>query len=154
MAETTVSGWNPVALRLALGVIIFVHGIGKLLDVGPASPGIEGFTGYLANLMVPYPELFAWIVALVETVGGILVFIGLFARYASALIVIDMAAATWLVHIPNGLVASGGELPIVLGLIGIAIVLSGPGHLSIERAVFGRELVPGGGRRRDSTTAE
>jgi putative oxidoreductase len=144
MSETTVSGWNPVALRLALGVIIFVHGIGKLLNIGPASPGIEGFTDYLANLMVPFPEVFAWIVALVETIGGILIFIGLFARYASALIVIDMAVATWLVHIPQGLVKSGGELPIVLGLIAIALVISGPGKLSIERTVFGRELGPGG----------
>jgi putative oxidoreductase len=144
MSETTVSGWNPVALRLALGVIIFVHGIGKLLNIGPASPGIEGFTGYLADLMVPFPEVFVWVVALVETIGGILVFIGLFARYASALIVIDMAVAIWLVHLPQGLVESGGELPIVLGLIAIAIVLSGPGYLSIEQTVFGRELGPGG----------
>lgn len=142
MAEASISGWNPVVLRLALGGIIFVHGIGKLLNIGPAATGIEGFTGYLAKLMVPYPEVFAWIVALVETVGGILVFVGLFARYAAALLVIDMAVATWLVHLPQGLVASGGELPIVLGLIGIAIVLSGPGHLAVERAVFGRELVP------------
>lgn len=154
MAETTVSEWNPVVLRIALGVIIFIHGIGKLFNVGPASPGIEGFTGYLELLMVPFPEIFAWIVAIVETVCGVLVFIGFLARYASALIVIDMAAATWFAHIPNGLVASGGELPIVLGLIGIAIVLSGPGHLSIERAVFGRELVPSGGQRHDSTTTE
>jgi putative oxidoreductase len=143
MSETTVSGWNPVALRLALGVIIFVHGIGKLLNIGPASPGIEGFTDYLADLMVPFPEVFAWIVALVETIGGILVFIGLFARYASALIVIDMAVAIWLVHLPN-IVASGGELPIVLGLIAIALVLSGPGYLSVEQTIFGRELGPRG----------
>lgn len=152
MSETTVSEWNPVVLRLALGGIVFVHGIGKLLNVGPASPGIDGFTGLLTDLMVPYPEVFAWIVAIVETVGGILIFIGLFARYASALIVIDMAVATWLVHLPQ-IVDSGGELPIVLGLIGIAIVLSGPGRLSIERTVFGRELVPRG-EWRDSITAK
>ena len=31
----------------------------------------------------------------------------------------------------------------VLGLTAIALVFSGPDRLSLERAIFGRELVPG-----------
>lgn len=153
MSETR-SGWNPVVLRLALGGIVFVHGLGKLLGVGPAAieGGVGGFTSYLMSLGVPFPEVAAWVVTLVETVGAVLVLLGILTRYVAALVVIDMAAAVWFAHLPQGLVASGGELPIVLGFIAIALVLGGPGRLSVERGALGRELVPGSSGERESTS--
>ena len=133
-------------MRVALGGIILVHGLGKLLDVGPAATGgVSGFAGFLASLSVPFPELMAWVVALVETVGALMIIGGLFTRYAATLVAIDMAAATWLVHLPNGfLVAEGGfAYTLVLGLIAIGLVLSGPGRLALDHAIFGREMLPG-----------
>jgi putative oxidoreductase len=143
MSETR-SGWTPVILRLALGGIVLVHGLGKLLSVGPAAVegGVDGFAGYLMSLGVAFPEVAAWAVTIVETVGAVLILLGILTRYVAALVVIDMAGAIWFAHLPQGLVASGGELPIALGLVGIAVILSGPGRLSVERAALGHELVP------------
>jgi putative oxidoreductase len=151
--SATSSEWSPAVLRLALGGIVLVHGLGKLLNVGPAAVGgVSGFTSYLMSLGVPFPQVTAWVVTLVETVGAVLVLLGILTRYMAALIAIDMAGAVWFAHLSQGLVASGGELPIALGLVAIALVLGGPGRLSVERAALGRELVPGSTGERESTS--
>jgi putative oxidoreductase len=139
--------WSALLMRLALGTVFVVAGAGKVLGVGPKASGIEGFAGFLASLGVPSPTLFAWIVGTVELVGGLLLLVGLFTRYAAVLLAADMFVATWLVHLPNGFaVADGGiEFTMVLLLISIALVLSGPGRFALEYAVFGREIVPGRG---------
>lgn len=141
------SNKNILLTRVALGVVILVHGIGKLFGVGPAAtgPGIPGFEGFLTSLGVPSPLLFAWIVALVETLGGLFILFGLLTRVAAALVAVDMAVAAYLVHLPNGFVATDGgyELVFVLFVLAVSLVISGDGgRLSLERAVFGRELVP------------
>ena len=74
-----------------------------------------------------------------------MIIVGLFTRYAAALVAIDMAAATWLVHIPVGFTPNDGGFAytLALGLIGISLVLSGPGRLALEYGIFGREILPG-----------
>ncbi len=142
--------WSPVFMRLGLGIIFIVAGAGKVFGIGPKSTGgISGFAGFLAQLGVPAPELFAWIVALVELVGGLFILAGLFTRYMAALVATDMAVAIWLVHIPNGFAVDNGgyEFPLALLLLAIALILSGPGALSLERAIFGHELLPKTRRR-------
>jgi putative oxidoreductase len=67
----------------------------------------------------------------------------LFVRVTSALIAIDMFVATVLVHLPSGYPAAsnGIELTLTLTLIALALVASGPGAFSVERALFDRELL-------------
>lgn len=146
---TTVSGSNMNILltRVALGVVILVHGVGKLLGMGPAAtgPGIPGFEGFLVSLGVPSPLVFAWIVALVETLGGLAILLGFLTRLAAILIAVDMATAAYLVHLPNGFVATDGgyELVLVLFILSLSLLISGDGgRLSLERMVFGREILP------------
>ncbi|SIR72715.1 putative oxidoreductase [Haladaptatus litoreus] len=139
--------WSPIFIRLAMGIVFVVAGAGKF-GIGPKSTGsIAGFAGFLAQLGVPAPELFAWVVGLVELVGGILLLVGLFTRYVAVLIAVDMAVATLLVHLPNGFAVvnngpTGYEYTLTLTLIAISLVFSGPGALSLEHALFGRELLP------------
>ncbi|RBI60789.1 DoxX family protein [halophilic archaeon] len=152
--------WSPIFLRLAVGIVFVVAGAGKVFGLGPKSTGgIAGFAGFLAQLGVPAPELFAWIVGLVELVGGILLLVGLLTRYVAVLIAIDMAVATWLVHLPNGFAVvnngpTGYEYTMTLALIAISLVFSGPGALSLEHALFGRELLPKSRTERPSQQAE
>jgi putative oxidoreductase len=141
--------WSPVCIRLAVGIVFVVAGAGKVLGIGPKSTGgIAGFAGYLAQLGIPAPEVFAWIVGLLELVGGILLLVGMFTRYIAILIAIDMVVATWLVHLPNGFAVvsngpTGYEYTMTLALIAISLAFSGPGALSLEHALFGREIFPG-----------
>ncbi|ADJ15998.1 DoxX family protein [Halalkalicoccus jeotgali] len=145
-------GWSPVFVRVALGLVFLVAGVGKVFAVGPKATGIAGFAGFLASLGVPMPTLFAWLVGLLELTGGALLLLGLFTRYAAVLLAIDMLVATLLVHLPSGFaVGNGGyEYTLVLALVSISLVFSGPGRLALEYAVFDREFLPGNSRRSDS----
>lgn len=140
------AAFGPVFVRLALAISLVVSGVGKVFNLGPKAFGIEGFAGYLAGLGVPAPGVLAWVVGGIELVGGLLILVGLLTRVSAALAAVTMAAATVLAHAPNGFVVSEGgfEYTLALTLIAASLVCSGPGALSVERAVFGRELVFGG----------
>ena len=139
--------FNPVVLRLGFGIILITHGIGRF-NVGPfaSENGVAGFAGFIGGqLGIPAPLFFAWVVTLVEVVGGVLILLGLFTRYVAGLAAIDMFVAMVLFHLPRGFSAyanAGYEYTMMLTLVGIALILSGPGALSLERALFGRELLP------------
>ncbi|WP_241768184.1 DoxX family protein [Haloferax sp. ATB1] len=128
-------------VRLALGIPMLISGVGKVLAIGPKPMGISGFAGFLTSLGVPFPTVAAWGVGLIELVGGLLLVVGVAVRVVSALIAVDMVVATVLYHLPNGYPAgsNGIELTLVLTLIAAALVLSGPGTLSVEHALFDQE---------------
>lgn len=136
------SDWSVALLRFGLGIVFLVHGIGKLFGVGPAAADLAGFAGMLSGMNVPAATFFAYVVAIVEGLGGLLVLLGLFTRYASALIAVDMLTATVLVHLPNGFAVSNGgyEFVLVLFLMATSLVLSGAGALSLELALFDEEF--------------
>ena len=123
--------WAALALRLALGAVFMAHGWSKL--TGPLGMA-EGFN--IASWGWPYPVFWAWVVAIVETLGGLLVIVGLFTRIAAMLIAIVMAVALFKVRLTLGFV-DGFEREFSLFLIAIALVLGGPGALSIDRDILG-----------------
>lgn len=139
------ASYGPLAIRIGIGVVYFVHGIGKLAAVGPAAAGIGGTTGFFASLGIPAPGLFAWVVALVETFGGLAILLGVLTRYAAALVAIDALVATVIYHAPNGFVVTGNglEFTLVNFFAALALVFLGAGAFSLERALRGEEWVPG-----------
>jgi putative oxidoreductase len=121
--------WAPLVLRLGLGIVFLVHGVGKLFAVGPAAVGVSNFAGFLSGMGIPLAVLVAWIVALLETVGGIAIILGVFVRPAAFLLAINMLVALFLVHWKNGFSASNGgyEFVFVLALGSLALALRGSG---------------------------
>ncbi len=119
-----------LVLRIVAGIIFIVHGAGKLFGVGPAAVGMTGFTGFLTMLSIPAPVVAAWVVALVEFVGGIAVLLGVWTRPFAVLLAINMAVAF--------VVASKFRLPkgdLELALFGIAatLALAGSGAYALMR---------------------
>jgi putative oxidoreductase len=143
------SGWGLFLLRIPLGLVMFVAGWKKVFDFG-----VPMFAKALAGLGVPLPEFFAWAVTLVEVVGGAFIIIGLLSRISALLLAIDMLAAIFLVTIDIGFLSSSGKSGIELNLLLIggflAILLAGPGSISVDRLLEGRrataaEARPAGG---------
>lgn len=93
------------------------------------------FVNVVAQLGFPWPALFAVLSALAESAGALLVAVGLFTRWAAAIISINMAVALF-----NE--ASRGdpiELPAFYLLGALAIAVLGPGRWSIDgRRTHGR----------------
>jgi len=128
------AGLAPLAVRLIVGLIMAAHGLQKLL-AGPGS-----FGQVLAQLNVPAPTLMAYVVTLVELVGGILLIVGLLSRLSALLLTIDLVVAILLVKVNVGLLSpqSGGvgaELDLALIAGFLVILFAGPGRLSIDRAL-------------------
>ena len=80
---------NPglLILRVFLGAALLTHGWGKMFG------GLEQFTGFVASLGVPAPQVMAFLAAFSESFGAILLAVGLLARPAAFLIVCTMAVA-------------------------------------------------------------
>ncbi len=78
----------PVLLffRLNWGWQFYQTGIGKLT-------GHAQVVDYFTQLHIPYPDLNAWFVGGVETVGGILLILGLASRATGVVLAVNMIVA-------------------------------------------------------------
>jgi putative oxidoreductase len=116
---------GKLILRLALGLLILLHGIAKIQG------GIGGIEGMLAG--VGLPAQLAWGVYVGEVVAPILVLLGFYARIGGALIALNMIVAIFLAHRAEllQLTQSGGwalELQGMFLFTAIALMLIGPGR--------------------------
>ncbi len=109
-------------LRIGVGVIFIVAGWGKLT-------GIEGVQGFFGNLGIPLPALMAWVVALVEFVGGIMVLAGAYIRIPAILLAIVMVVAIITTKIGQEFTAY--RLDMMLLLVNAALALMGAGKYSV-----------------------
>ncbi|MDP9898819.1 DoxX family protein [Variovorax ginsengisoli] len=119
---------GKLILRLALGILILLHGIAKL------SSGVGFVSGMLASHGLP--SALAYLVYVGEIVAPVLVIVGVFTRPAALVIAINMLFAFWLVHMKDLLVIgkTGGwalELQGIFLFTAIAVAFLGAGRLSL-----------------------
>ena len=115
-------------IRLMVGAVFIYHGWSKV------NGGVPKFAEMLGKMNVPLPTASAWISALTEFVGGILIAMGLFSRIAALPMAFNMAVAVFMVHWKNGFSGQGGyEYPMALGVILLALALTGPGRIAVTR---------------------
>lgn len=123
------AGYAPLVIRVVVGIVMAAHGLQKLRG-GPAA-----FGGFLESLAVPFPTFMAYVVTIVELVGGILLILGLFSRWAGLLLTLDLVVAVLLVKVNVGLIAAqgaGAELDLALIAGFVTILLAGPGKVSLD----------------------
>jgi putative oxidoreductase len=116
------NGMNPelglTILRVVLGVIFIAHGLPKLTG------GIEDTVGFLGAVGIPAPIVAAWFIALLETLGGLMLLVGFFVTPVSLLLVIHMMTGIVFVHAPNGFYVIGpGEGGVEFNLLLVASLL-------------------------------
>jgi len=127
--------WMPIPVRLALGGIFIAHGCQKVLGKF-GGPGFNKFISFPA----PYPFMRpAWlwmaVAALSELVGGILVLLGLLTRVGAFLIAVTMIVAIFGVHWPVFFAPQGFEYPLALLAMAVALLISGGGYASFDKAL-------------------
>jgi len=131
--------WAVFILRVVLGVTFMLHGAQKLFGVFPPGFPVPALAAFLTKIGI-HPGLFwAWLVTIVEFVGGSFLIFGFATRIAAALLVIEMTVVVIKVNGPVGFFwlrpGGGFEFPMTLGFIALALVLSGPSRLSVDRAI-------------------
>ena len=122
------SGWSLTLLRVVLGIVFLYHGYLKLFVSG----GFTGTANFFTSLGIPVPVYSALLVSVVEFAGGLFLILGVATRWSSALLLVEMLVALFLVHLKNGFLVSNGGYEFVLVLIaGLVVVFaSGPGKLA------------------------
>lgn len=132
----TWNDWAPLPLRLILGGAFMAHGISKFQG------GIENTAGFFGSLGIPAPGLMAWAVALLETVGGLMLIVGAFTAIVSVLLILNMLVAMFTVHWDAGFFFTNQPPGIEVNLLFIAgllaLVLGGPGAYSVDRTMRDR----------------
>lgn len=90
-----VQNYTQFAIRLVVGLIFVIAGFSKVM-------AIEGITGLLTSVGIPLAVFFAWIVAIVELVGGVFLILGLFDKITASLLSFVMLVAVLTVHLSQG----------------------------------------------------
>jgi len=107
--------------RIITGLLFLEHGLMKLVGF-PAAMG----TGHLPPLMLA--------AGIIETVGGILIALGLYSRIAAFICSGQMAVAYFMVHAAKGIypALNGGDGAILFCFIFLYLAAAGPGSFAVN----------------------
>ncbi|NGX60984.1 MAG: putative oxidoreductase CatD [Chlamydiae bacterium] len=118
-------------IRLYWGGLLIITGLGKFASI----PEVSDF---FASLNIPAPTFLAYLVAVVEFLGGIALFAGLFSRWFGFLLTILFMVAYATAHSealinffvePNLFISSSPFLYLYASLL---VLCFGPGFVSID----------------------
>lgn len=110
-------------IRLGLAAVFIWHGWAKLSNM-------EGTIAFFG--MLGFASFFAYLVAIVELVGGILMLFGLWTWAAGIALAIIMAVAVLKVKWAKGFFG-GYEYELILLLASLGMALIGPGKYAVMR---------------------
>jgi putative oxidoreductase len=137
---------GPLALRLSLGAVFLGTGWGKIHNLGQV-------TGFFTELGIPFPAQQAAMVSVIELVGGSLILLGLFTRFAALPLMATMFVAILTAKRPeiDGIrsLLAFEEFTYLAGFLWLFV--AGAGKASLDALFFGRKnglprplLRPGG----------
>ena len=139
------SSWATVdiaalILRGVLAAVFIGHGAQKLFGWFGGG-GIAGTTAFFRTVGIPAPDVFAYVVAITEFAGGVLLVVGLLTFVVTIGLLIDMAVAIATVSsafsfFSQTKVGYGWEFNLALIGLAAALLFIGAGRVSLD-AAFG-----------------
>lgn len=118
---------GSLVIRIAIGVIFLLNGINKFQN-------LDGTTGFFESQGLP--GFMATVIAILETVGGIALIVGIGTRIFGVLFAIEMLVAIFVVKLSAGLLG-GYDLDLALLASSVHLAISGSTLLAVD-AVVGR----------------
>jgi len=125
--------WGAFFLRLVLGCAMIYHGYSKVIPSTGHNifSAMQHHTHVVASLGLPY--WLGYVSALTEFIGGILILLGFFTRFAAFMISVNMLVALIAVDAHRGYPAS--EYPLALLAIALMLFFYGAGVLALDRKI-------------------
>lgn len=132
-----VSAYGATLLRIILGVIYVMHGYHALIVLTPS-----GAAAFMTNAMgLPFAAIGVWYLIGAHVVGGAMMILGIYTRWAALANVPIMVCAVFLFHITQGFFmmgaivngvprAIGYEFSLLVLVATVAQVLLGGGALA------------------------
>jgi putative oxidoreductase len=117
-------------IRVGLGILFIYHGLPKLIG-GPAR--WEHLGNAAGSVGIHFlPTFWGFVCALTETLGGVLVIVGLAFRLVCILLVLDLiVAAVFTYHVDGSFVAATHAIEDAIVFAGLLFV--GPGKYSVDK---------------------
>jgi len=117
--------------RVLVGLLFLQHGLQKLFGM---FGGLGGQSADLFSLM--------GLAGVIETLGGLGIALGLFARLWAFFATIEMLTAYFMTHAPNSLIplVNRGELALLYFASFLVIIAFGARKWSLEKAIFKKEI--------------
>ena len=133
-SSSLAAGLGTLLVRVMMG-IIFIYYSGQFLFGMFDGRGIHAFIQMLSSDHLPIlpPTAWAYLAGITQFFGGILIIVGLLSRIVSIVLILNLIGIIYLSY------AGGfGSIDFQLALISIAglILISGPGMLSMDAAIF------------------
>lgn len=133
----TGDSFAPTLLRLALGLMILPHGLQKTVGAF-GGYGFKGTMGYFTGTL-GIPWILAFLAIVAESVGGVMLLLGVGTRLAALAVGGVMLVAAWQ-HRSNGFFMNwtgaqkgeGYEFHLLAVAIALALGLLGGGALSVD----------------------
>ncbi len=140
----TDDSFSPTIARLALGIMIFPHGMQKLFGWF-GGPGFGGTMHFFTDVM-HIPTLFAVLAILAEGLGSLGLLLGLFGRVAAFGVACNMIVAAYMLNFANGFFMNwagnqkgeGFEFHLLALGLALIVMIYGGGAFSIDRVLTER----------------
>ena len=126
-------------MRVVIGILFVFHGVDKF------QMGLGNVEGWFSSIGIP--GFLAYVVAIAELVGGILLIIGLFTRYVSGLLIVILVGAIFSAKLSVGVLGNGQMAGYELDLAFILVLL----HLVVAEPLFAVDRLIAG--KRNATAA-
>ena len=130
------AAWGVTVVRVMAGIIITVAALEKF-NAG----GFDAFTRVVTGLAIPAAGFWGVFIPLLELVGGLMVLLGLGARWVAVLFVIEYAITSFALKLPRQPPFGGWDsmrIDLMLLAAAIMLVLVGPGAFALESVVWRR----------------
>ncbi|MFC0272943.1 DoxX family protein [Metabacillus herbersteinensis] len=123
---------STLMLRVILGISFFIHGLAKFQG------GIENIVGWFDSIGLPGG--LAYVVALIEMVGGFALIIGLGTRIVSVLLSLVMIGAIFKVKLAAGFMgdgqSAGYELDLAFLAIAVFLSINGSKMFAVDQLIL------------------
>jgi putative oxidoreductase len=116
-------------LRIVTGLLFLEHGTQKLFGFPSLPPNM--------NMPLPVPLMsLMGVGGVLELVGGLLIFIGLFTRPVAFILAGEMAVAYFMFHLPQSIYPAKnmGDAAVLFCFIFLFLFVAGPGTSSFDGA--------------------
>jgi len=138
---TTKENYSSFILRLALGIMIFPHGLQKTFGLFGGF-GFSGTMQFFTDTM-GIPWIFGFLAIAAEFLGGLGLVVGLTTRLAAFGVGVTLLVAALTTHIQHGFFMNwfgnqkgeGVEFFILAISIALTLIIQGGGALSLDRVI-------------------
>jgi putative oxidoreductase len=129
MIDARLAPYGALVLRVTCGVLFLAHAAMKIFVFTPA-----GTAKFFESIGLPGPMAYA-VIAL-EVIGGLALILGVYARLAALVLIVDLLGAIFTVHIHSGFFFNapngGWEYPAFWAVALLVVALIGDGAFALN----------------------